>query len=1066
MTLIRFHSLAKSKSALKTLLPALSLLAIGASPMTGAAATGDFKSRFGANGTGNGQFQDPRSIEASPTGDLFIVDDDRDDVQRFDAAGVFQAKFGSSGLGNGQLQSGEGLAVSPNGHILVIDDSRDDVQIFDSSGNFLSKFGSSGGGNGQFQSPDNIAAAPNNNIITVDDSSIGGPNFQIFDSNGSFIKKIVSPSAGPPPATPFSLEGRTIDYTIDFSSNEQTGGNLPLTGSLVVGAGNEFNGAISYSFLSSGFSQTLSGTFTIDVSADAVFVRFQGKGQGGSMTCTLSNLNWNHSGQVTSLGNPVNTGGINGVANHLSPTFTETSVTVGFNPFGFQPGLNMTQQVDINTGTAPAFTLNSPEGCAVAPNGDIYISDNASGNEKILVFDSNGNFISQFGNTGTGPGQLDDPRGIVVAPNGEILVIENDNRRVQVFSASGASLLTFGTADDTAPYGDGSFDDPLDLSLLANGDVAVVDEDRDDVQIFEGKAAWASAIADTTDPVISCSPNLTVNNTPGQCGATVTYSATATDDTDPAPIIACTPPSGSTFAIGTTIVSCTATDLSGNQSSCNFTITVNDTELPTIACPANIIVSNDPGTCGALVIYPTPVGSDNCPGAVTIQSTGLGSGSLFPVGTTTETFVVTDAAGNQTSCSFTVTVNDTELPTIACPANIIVNNDPGICGALVTYLTPVGSDNCPGAVTIQSTGFGSGALFPVGTTTETFVVTDAAGNQTSCSFTVIVNDTELPTIACPANIIVDNDPGLCGALVTYPTPVGSDNCPGAVTIQSTGLGSAALFPVGTTTETFVVTDAAGNQTSCSFTITVNDAELPILSCPVFIEVDAQSPSGATVNFKVMASDNCTSVPSLNTAPASGSLFPIGETTVISTAIDSASNQSECIFIVKVLSPAEMTDNLVESVNNLDIPTGTKNSLLSQLGNALAKIQNGNINGAVGSLNGLINHALAQSGKKLSVEQADSIIAAAQSILAALPAQQANASNKGKKKSVELSKGKFTITRHLEQQLEIEWEHGTLESADSLSGPWLHLPRATSPYLLNTEDSQEFFRLKSTAIPTK
>ncbi|MDA7667631.1 HYR domain-containing protein, partial [bacterium] len=614
---------------LRTLLSTLSLLAIGASPMTGTAATGDFKSRFGANGTGDGKFQDPRSIEASPSGDLFIVDDDRDDVQRFDASGIFQAKFGASGLGDGQLQSGEGLAVSPNGHILVIDDNRDDVQIFDSSGNFLSKFGSNGEGNGQFQSPDAIAAAPNNNIITVDDSSTGGPNFQIFDSNGGFIKKIVSPAAGPAPSTPFSLEGKTIDYTINFSSNAQTGGNLPLTGSFVVGAGDEFSGAISYSFLSSGFTQTLSGTFTIDVSADGVFVRFQGKGQGGSLTCTLSNLNWNHTGQVSSLGSPVNTGAINGVAAHFTPTFTETSVTVGFTPFGFQPGLNMTQQVDINAGTAPEFTLNSPEGCAVAPNGDIYISDNASGDEKILVFDSNGNFVSQFGATGSGPGQLDDPRGIVVAPNGEILVIENDNRRVQVFSAAGTSLLTFGTADDTAPYSDGSFDDPLDLSLLANGDIAVVDEDRDDVQIFEGKAAWASAIVDTTDPVIICSPNLIVSNTAGQCGTTVNYSATATDDTDSAPLLSCNPPSGSVFSVGTTVVTCSATDASGNQSMCSFTITVNDTELPTIACPNNIIVSNAPGICGALGSYLDPSGIDNCPGAVTSQSNGLVSCAVF-----------------------------------------------------------------------------------------------------------------------------------------------------------------------------------------------------------------------------------------------------------------------------------------------------------------------------------------------------------------------------------------------------------------------------------------------------
>ena len=73
-------------------------------------------------------------------------------------------------------------------------------------------------------------------------------------------------------------------------------------------------------------------------------------------------------------------------------------------------------------------------------------------------------------------------------------------------------------------------------------------------------------------------------------------------------------------------------------------------------------------------------------------------------------------------------MNDTEDPTISCPADIVVSNDPGVCGAIVTYTAPVGMDNCPGATTVQ-TGLASGSEFPVGTTTTTtFVVTDASGN--------------------------------------------------------------------------------------------------------------------------------------------------------------------------------------------------------------------------------------------------------------------------------------------------------------------------------------------------
>ncbi|MBK7233189.1 MAG: HYR domain-containing protein [Saprospiraceae bacterium] len=65
---------------------------------------------------------------------------------------------------------------------------------------------------------------------------------------------------------------------------------------------------------------------------------------------------------------------------------------------------------------------------------------------------------------------------------------------------------------------------------------------------------------------------------------------------------------------------------------------------------------------------------------------------------------MTDASGNTATCSFTITINDTEAPQITCPNNIVVSNDAGICGAVVTYSTPVGTDNCPGQVTVQTAG--------------------------------------------------------------------------------------------------------------------------------------------------------------------------------------------------------------------------------------------------------------------------------------------------------------------------------------------------------------------------
>ncbi|MBK7233185.1 MAG: HYR domain-containing protein [Saprospiraceae bacterium] len=81
---------------------------------------------------------------------------------------------------------------------------------------------------------------------------------------------------------------------------------------------------------------------------------------------------------------------------------------------------------------------------------------------------------------------------------------------------------------------------------------------------------------------------------------------------------------------------------------------------------------NTIGQCAAVVNYTPPVGTDNCPGSLTVRESGLASGSSFPVGVSTIVYKVTDAATLVATCSFTVTVNDTELPQITCPSNVSV----------------------------------------------------------------------------------------------------------------------------------------------------------------------------------------------------------------------------------------------------------------------------------------------------------------------------------------------------------------------------------------------------------
>lgn len=92
---------------------------------------------------------------------------------------------------------------------------------------------------------------------------------------------------------------------------------------------------------------------------------------------------------------------------------------------------------------------------------------------------------------------------------------------------------------------------------------------------------------------------------------------------------------------------------------------------------------------------------------------------------------------------------DTINPTIECISNINETVDASSNGKEVTYTAPVGTDNKPGAITTQTAGLASGAMFPVGTTTNTYEVKDVAGNTKSCSFEVIITRNQPPSNNAP-----------------------------------------------------------------------------------------------------------------------------------------------------------------------------------------------------------------------------------------------------------------------------------------------------------------------------
>ncbi len=338
--------------------------------------------------------------------------------------------------------------------------------------------------------------------------------------------------------------------------------------------------------------------------------------------------------------------------------------------------------------------------------------------------------------------------------------------------------------------------------------------------------------ADVTPPVISgCPQNITVFTGLGNttCSQTATWTPpTATD----ACIHCCTTQSitgnfapGATFPVGVTTVTYTATDVSGNTSTCSFTVTVVDNTKPIIAgCPANITVNTGAGrtTCDQVATWTEPTATDNCTAAGSlVRFRSHAPGSVFPVGVTNVKYAFRDAAGNTSdTCRFTVTVIDNTVPVFtSCPSNI-VNPPINTAGCLATVATPnpTFTDNCgvtkltwaitgagiTPAATSPTTGINylGTRTFNFGVTTVTYTATDAAGNTATCTYTVSVTRPLTASIAGTSTVLQNANTtstigftsrfGTAPYTIVYSTTTGGFPSAGTHTIITTNANSSTI----------------------------------------------------------------------------------------------------------------------------------------------------------------------------------------------------------------------------------------------------------------------------------
>jgi hypothetical protein len=458
--------------------------------------------------------------------------------------------------------------------------------------------------------------------------------------------------------------------------------------------------------------------------------------------------------------------------------------------------------------------------------------------------------------------------------------------------------------------------------------------------------------SDTTKPVLNLPNNITAEAT-GSDGATVPYSADATDNVDGTIAANCLPVSGNTFPLGTTTVNCSATDAAGNTANGSFTVTVQDTTAPSLTVPNSPVVVEATGANGATANFASQVSATDAVDPSPSITCTPASGTVFELGTTQVSCKAKDAAGNESAAkTFDVTVQDTTAPSLTVPNSPVVVEATGANGATVNFANDVSaSDSVDPSPSVNCTP-ASGTVFELGTTQVSCKAKDASGNESAAkTFDVKVQDTTAPALTVPSNTVVVEATSAAGATANFASQVSATDAVDANPQVTCTPASGTNFSLGTTQVSCKAKDAAGNESAAkTFDVKVQDTTAPTLGSPTDVSEIATSSSGAVVNYtKPSATDAVDPNPTVTCLPAPGTTFPVGSTTVSCTAKDAAGNISAAkTFKVSVsygwsgfLQPINTPTNMPTAYKQSLFKIGSTVPVKFQLTGASAGITDGN-----------------------------------------------------------------------------------------------------------------------------
>jgi DNA-binding beta-propeller fold protein YncE len=405
-------------------------------------------------GNAAGQFNAPRDAATDAAGNIYVADYANDRIQKFDRNRSVLLAWGSRGTGNGQFNRPYGIALDAAGEVFVADSQNSRIQKFDGSGVFKAVIGT-----GQFGLRRvAVGSGPNPEVYGAD---LWSYQIQRYNSAGT----VDGVYGGSVPATgafnePYGMEVDGTNLYVSDTDNQRVQAFDPSTG------------AFQFTWGTRGFGDGNPGfnwprDLTINTATNTVWVadtknnrltEFDRAGNPtgrtmGKLGSGTNQLHWPYG--IASSGAQLVVADTNNNRIELWDPSTASTLwtTSGFN---FPKDVTVVGSVVYVTDSLNAKVvrlnaadgtvidsfgtpqLHRPEGVAVAPNGNIWVSDPPR--NAVLEFAANGTYLQTFGKAGSGPTQFNNPTHLEILVSGSVaklLVMDTWNDRIQIFDVTG-----------------------------------------------------------------------------------------------------------------------------------------------------------------------------------------------------------------------------------------------------------------------------------------------------------------------------------------------------------------------------------------------------------------------------------------------------------------------------------------------------------------------------------------------------------------------------------------------------------------------------------------------------